>query len=611
MNNLNNPRKKIDLSLSDVLASVRWRFQWQRVVLVMGLATALALVANAQGKETQPNVKQDLDLAQKFESEGDLKEATRYLNDAAMAVWEAKNYDDAIVYFNRSIELNKRIKNFSGISKLNSNLGMIYSDLAQYDKSLSYFQQSLDYRLREGEKTEIISTYINTGVVLNNLKRYNDAATDLEKALKLSTEMNDAAQMKSCYGMLSETYEKAGNQEKSRYYYDLYRTFHEMIQRNKVNEAKKETEAAQLQAELSKKEKELKELQLLNTKKELGLTEAELKNLDKEARNLIETNTKQQLAMSLLQREVELEELRLHDSITQNNQQRLWILLSAVALVGAFSIVGLLYRSYWYKKKTNQQLADQNEEIRSLNDNLEEQVQHRTVELQTTLKKLEKRNQELDQFSHVISHNLRGPVASILGLGKVLNRDNPSDPINAEIFNRLLGATKNLDTVVKDLSVIIQVRDQQSLPKEKVRIEKLISSVLQLQHEEIKESKAGIILDDAEALEVLTVKPYAESILFNLVSNAIKYRAAERPLQIKIKTAKTDKGTMVSVADNGTGISSNHLDQIFQPYKRFTTEGEGKGLGLYLVKSQVEAMGGTIGVNSETGKGSTFTFILP
>lgn len=216
-----------------------------------------------RANQNSPTLDNYLQLAKQNKEAGDLKEATRFLNDAAILVWEQKNYNDAIRYFNESIQLNQQINNESGISKIQSNLGMIYSDLQQYEESLSHFQQSLVYREKSQIKPEIISCRINMAVVLNNLKRHKEAAQSLEKALELATEMSDAAQMKSCYGMLAETYEKVGDQERTRHYFNLYRTFHEMIQRNIVKEAKKETEQAQLQTLQAELEKKVKELELL------------------------------------------------------------------------------------------------------------------------------------------------------------------------------------------------------------------------------------------------------------------------------------------------------------------------------------------------------------
>jgi signal transduction histidine kinase len=582
-------------------------------LLLLFFCTGIVLAQDTySGKDL--SVAQCLSLAEKNKQAGDIKEATRYINTAAMQVWEDKNYADAITYFNQSIELNQKINNLSGIAKIHSNLGMIYADLAQYQKSLDYFQLSLDYRLKYGEKSEIISTYINKGVVLNNLKKHQAAATDIEEALRLATEMNDAAQMKSCYGMLAETYEKAGNQERTMHYFNLYRTFHEMIQRNKVNEAKKETEAAQLlmlQAELEKKKQEIA---LLNSNRELAMTEEELKKLDQKVRTLMESNTKKELAINLLEQEVELSTLRVNDAEAKNNIQKIWTIITIIGFIAVLVITLLLYRNYRFKRAVNHQLSEQNEEIKTLNENLEVQVAKRTLELQKTLTDLEKRNRDLDQFSHVISHNLRGPVASILGLGRILDRDNPSDPVNLEIFNRLISAAENLDSVVSDLSVILEVKGNQELPKEKIELAQVVKQAEKLLENDIKKSGLQVTLS-GETTVVSGVKAYLESIHYNLLTNAIKYAAADRPPFVKIAASsqQTEKGNhcLITYTDNGIGIAAEDYEKIFQPYKRLSAKGNGKGLGLYLVKTQIEAMGGNISVSSQVGTGTTFTIQLP
>lgn len=576
------------------------------LTLGVGLRPALAQTAFTPVSA----VSDELAKAKQHELAGDWKEASRFMNEAAIAVWEAKQYPEAIRYFKQSIAFNERIHNTSGIAKIHSNLGMIYADRYEFDSSLYYFSRAMEFRKKEGEKSEIVSTYVNMAVVRNNLKQYSEAVADLEKALQLATEMSDAAQMKSCYGMLAETYEKMGNQERTLHYFNLYRTFHEMIQRNKAVEARKETEAARLEALELELEKRDKELELLRMKEELGLTEAELRSLSAEAQALVEENTKQQLAMRVLEREVDLDKLRISEAMAQNERQRLWIALAAAGLVFTLGLAVMLYRNNAIRKKMNKQLADHNEEINVLNEGLETQVQHRTTELRSALHKLEKRNSELDQFSHVISHNLRGPVASILGLGRVLNSKNLADPFNAEVFQRVIVAAENLDAVVKDLSVILDVRDN-VMTKTKVAVRDSVAQASASLASEVEKSGAVIDLDDQAAPTVWAVKPYLDSIFFNLVSNAIKYKSRERKPRVSIQSKFTPGSVRITVSDNAIGIGPQFVDQIFQPYKRLTTEGDGKGLGLYLVKSEVEAMGGSIEVISVEGEGTTFTIELP
>jgi len=106
---------------------------------------------------------------------------------------------------------------------------------------------------------------------------------------------------------------------------------------------------------------------------------------------------------------------------------------------------------------------------------------------------------------------------------------------------------------------------------------------------------------------VFTVRPILSSILFNLASNAIKYRSPGRALNLRIKTSRTDEGVTLYVSDNGLGIDLGQNDRnVFGLYKRFHTHTDGKGLGLYLVKLQIESLGGSVQVESQPNVGTTF-----
>lgn len=337
------------------------------VIIILSSFTALWAHSQQAGNARLEDL---LKLSKQNELAGDFKEATRWLNEAATKVWEEKKYTEAIGYFNQSISLNEQIHNESGISKIESNLGMIYADMQQYKIALEHFKKSLVYRESISNKAEIISCRINMAVVLNNLKEYAEAANNLELALELATEMNDAAQMKSVYGMLAETFEKAGNQERTTHYFNLYRTFHEMIARNNVSAAKKETEAVQLlvmQAELEKKQKEI---ELLTATKELQKAESQLDEVSAEAQTLLDNNTKQQLALRLLQRDAELNTLKIEQANLTTTRQRWIIVAFCITLMGLVTVSVLLYRSARYRREVAGIMAGQQQQINKLNENL-------------------------------------------------------------------------------------------------------------------------------------------------------------------------------------------------------------------------------------------------
>jgi signal transduction histidine kinase len=111
----------------------------------------------------------------------------------------------------------------------------------------------------------------------------------------------------------------------------------------------------------------------------------------------------------------------------------------------------------------------------------------------------------------------------------------------------------------------------------------------------------------SKAPMVVTVRPYLDSILLNLISNSIKYRSSNRAPLIKISTHIQDEYTVLTISDNGLGINLDlYREKLFTLYSRFHYHVEGKGLGLYLIKTQVTALGGKIEVESEVDNGITF-----
>jgi signal transduction histidine kinase len=579
---------------------------------VTGCAILFVLFIGGSAMAQSTKVEEYLKLSEKNRLAGDIKEATRFLNEAAIVRWEEKNYEEAINYFTRSLELNKQINNESGIDKINSNLGMIYSDMQNFEKSLAYFQQSLDFRKKHDLRYESISSYINISVVLNNLKQYKVAAQNLEEALRIATEMNDAQQMKSCYGMLAETYEKAGDEAKTIHYFGLYRTFHEMILRNKESGYKQEIEKTRLETLLKDAESKNKELELKVKREQLEEASRELVAVNKDAKLLMDSLSKSELALALLKQQSEVKELIIKEDRTKLKNQRIFTMLITSSLALVLLMLGLVYRNYKNKQASNLLLLARNEEIHSLNDNLDELVKVRTQKLESTLQKLEKRNALLSQFSWTISHNLRSPISSILGIAGIFNRKDLADPSNAVALDHLTKSTLVLDSVVKDLSEVLNMYNNDEIEVTRVSIPEIISSVTVSLEKEIAEANAKITTEYNGVSAVKGVKALLESILYNLVSNAIKYRDFSRKLSISIKTVKLGNQVCLSVSDNGIGFDLTTIpsEKIFGLYQRFNLERPGKGIGLFLVKSQTESMHGYVELDSAIDKGTTVRVFL-
>jgi signal transduction histidine kinase len=260
----------------------------------------------------------------------------------------------------------------------------------------------------------------------------------------------------------------------------------------------------------------------------------------------------------------------------------------------------------------NQKLQDagdiihqQNAEIKAANEHLLEEVNSRTHELQKANRELIEQNNQLEQFAFIAAHNLRAPLARILGLTNLI-KISATEGEKQLAFEKLELSTRDLDHVINDLNIILNIQKHTSNLTE-VDLTTSFARVKRTLEKEIEDTNTALTAHFDEASSVFAVAPYVESIFYNLISNAIKYRDPERQPAISLETHLQGDYVLLLVKDNGLGIDlEKYKSSMFSLYKRFHLHMEGKGLGLYLVKTQIEAMGGKIEVQSEPNKGTIF-----
>ena len=229
------------------------------------------------------------------------------------------------------------------------------------------------------------------------------------------------------------------------------------------------------------------------------------------------------------------------------------------------------------------------------------------IERERIINDLIVRNKNMEQFSYIISHNLRAPVANILGFTQLLQLGN-SDPGDLPyVVKGMSAAAGKLDDVIKDLNEILQTRTQVFENKEEVYFQNLVDDITLSIGDIIKQERVIIKTDFKSIDKMHTVKSYLHSIFYNLIKNSIKFQQPGIAPFIEIKSRQTLKGLQLVFKDNGTGIDlEQHNEKLFGLYKRFHLHVEGKGMGLFMVKTQVETLGGKITVESEVNKGTEF-----
>ena len=223
-----------------------------------------------------------------------------------------------------------------------------------------------------------------------------------------------------------------------------------------------------------------------------------------------------------------------------------------------------------------------------------------------------RRNKDLEQFTYIISHNLRAPLANIKGLSNLLNYFEINDTDCLETLKSLSASVDNLDNVIIDLNQILQTGRQVNESSEMVSLPGLVDEIVAEIKPMVLKNKVVLNCNFNELNSLLVLKSYMYSIFQNLIINSIKYRKVETNPVIDIITKRNGDNVILTFEDNGKGIDlAKYGAHLFGLYKRFDFTVEGKGMGLFMVKMQVESLGGTIKVESELDKGTKFLIELP
>lgn len=230
--------------------------------------------------------------------------------------------------------------------------------------------------------------------------------------------------------------------------------------------------------------------------------------------------------------------------------------------------------------------------------------------LEILTQKLTKQNRQLADFAHITSHNLRSPVGNLHTLSKFY-KEAEDEEERSELFDKFEIVIGHLSSTLNTLVEVIQTREQSTKVTQELSFEKILTKTQEIISSQITLSGAIIKSDFSKAPAVHYNDIYLNSIFLNLISNAIKYRSEDRTPEIYLESKIENGKTIFMVTDNGLGINmEKHGHKLFGLNKVFHHHPEAKGVGLYMTKIQIEAMGGSIAASSKVGEGSTFTVIF-
>lgn len=226
--------------------------------------------------------------------------------------------------------------------------------------------------------------------------------------------------------------------------------------------------------------------------------------------------------------------------------------------------------------------------------------------LEAAAQELQEQNEQLNEFAHIISHNLRSPVGNIGALIGLLSPTSTLEDYQL-IFNKLKLTSQSLQDTLNDLMETLRIKKEALTERSVLSFNETLTKVKNDLAGEVIRSNAEITSDFNDSPEILYAKTYLESIFLNLLSNALKYRSPRRQPKIHFQTKLHEGKVQLVVSDNGLGIDlEKHGHKLFGLRKTFHAHKEARGVGLFLTKTQVEAMGGKIWAISDVNNGTTF-----
>lgn len=239
-----------------------------------------------------------------------------------------------------------------------------------------------------------------------------------------------------------------------------------------------------------------------------------------------------------------------------------------------------------------------------------DECKKREIALQSALDLANERNKRLQNFAYIVSHNLRTHTGNLQSMVDMHNHAQTPAERN-EIFGHIQSVSDSLNLTVKDLEEVVKIQAEISSDKKIIKFETVFTNMLRALSNNIEDAHAIIEYDFSRCTAINYIPAYLESILQNLLTNALKYRHPDRQVVIKCHTYIKNKHICLIFEDNGLGINmARHGNDVFGMYKTFHNKPGSQGIGLFITRNQVESLGGSIKLESMVNEGTKFTIML-
>lgn len=609
-------------------------------LLIVKSYNALGFIHKENGNYTEAiaNYKEALSIATIKDYTDQLK---FLLNNLALSHMYRGDYDNSLDYHLRTLELKEKTNDKEGIALTYNNMGLVYYRIGDHEKALDYFSASLKIKRENNFRAGIENSLINVGLAYTGLEEYDRAISTYNEVFDICADScNDHIALDAYMGM-GFSYFKIGNFEKS-----------ETNFRKAIKIAKRINDPANLiisnlyLSKIKLRERKIDSAFLFVSKAESQSNQTDAKTWKMEIDNLYadlyeaqgdyqkayfhenrystlkDSIFNEELIKNLANIQLEYQEAQTQEIIAGKDSQikrrtQINLMLGGITLLIS-ALLYILYRNVQLKKKANKKLAeaneiieDQNKELTNVNAVLEDRVKERTKELKKTNEALKKSNEELDNFIYKTSHDIRGPLATLMGVCNIAQIDVKDDKA-LDYFDKLSLTATRLNEILSKLLTINQINNT-ALQPQKIYIAELVENLAAEQIMSYKNPKVEIDIDIADNLNLTSDLDLLRVIYGNLINNAIKFRdtSDRKDSFIKIVAYKNANSIGFEIIDNGIGINETETEKIFEVFSKATDIADSSGIGLYLVKLAVEKLSGTITFD-QTDEGFTlFKVVLP
>jgi len=543
------------------------------------------------------------------EEEHDTVSISVALNNIGVFYQHLGDYENALTYYKTNYSLKVKAKEYSDFDLCIINIADACNALGRYDEARDYLKEVFEYcqKNKDCDKRELALAHNAMGYSYLNTSDLVHAEQEFFIAVNLNSEIKSQDRIDNYHALALVRY-RMGDFSGALDKLDIAQTL-----ATETEIPKFQLKNYQLYSDIYSKQKDYKKASEYQ-RKFIALNE-EIYNADL-IKNIARIQSQHQEEEHLRTIAAQDQEILSREESIKIQSRQVFSMGVIVFLVSVLALGVLIVRRHQVKKnlqlnEARKTIEEKNQELMATNENLDRLVEARTKELDDANKSLEKVNEELDNFLYKTSHDIRGPLASLKGLTNLALREANDEMVASYLLKLDLTADK-LNKVLTRLQIVSQISNAVLVP-DIIDIKFLIDDILDVERRRGLPARMKIqtIIDDT--LVLISDKTILKLILENLIENAIKFHNSSGRVEpyVKITVQNEENGVTIKVLDNGIGIKSIKVDDVFKMFVRASERSEAGGIGLYLTKISTEKLFGNIKLNTTIEEFTEFIVSLP